>query len=67
MNEREIWAVLHGAVFGGLLVGVLEAASVSRLPAAYSDVSAFAVLLLVLFARPHGLFGARGGEVAREH
>ena len=48
------------AVAGGLLVGVLEAFSVSRLPAAYNDVTAFAVLLLVLFVRPHGLFGAPG-------
>ena len=55
------------AVLGGLLVGVLEAFSVSRLPAAYSDVTAFAVLLLVLFVRPHGLFGRPGGESVREH
>ena len=50
------------AVAGGLLVGVLEAFSVSQLPAAYNDVAAFAVLLLVLFVRPHGLFGRPGGE-----
>ncbi|MBI5383089.1 MAG: branched-chain amino acid ABC transporter permease [Verrucomicrobia bacterium] len=55
------------AVLGGLLVGVLEAFSVSRLPAAYNDVSAFAILLLVLFVRPHGLFGRPGGEAVREH
>jgi branched-chain amino acid transport system permease protein len=55
------------AVLGGLLVGVLEAVSVSRLPAAYNDVSAFAILLLVLFIRPHGLFGAPAGAHVREH
>ena len=55
------------AVLGGLLVGVLEAFSVSRLPAAYNDVTAFAVLLLVLFVRPHGLFGRPGGDAVREH
>jgi branched-chain amino acid transport system permease protein len=55
------------AVLGGLLVGVLEAASVSRLPAAYSDVVSFAILLLVLFIRPHGLLGSPGGESVREH
>ena len=54
------------AVAGGLLVGVLEAFAVSRLPAAYNDVAAFAVLLLVLFVRPHGLFGAPTGESVRE-
>jgi len=55
-----------GAVVGGLLVGVLEAAAVSRLPAAYNDVAAFGVLLLVLFLRPHGLFGAKAAEQVRE-
>jgi branched-chain amino acid transport system permease protein len=55
------------AVLGGLLVGVLEAFSVSQLPAAYNDVVAFGVLLLVLFVRPHGLFGRPGGESVREH
>ena len=55
------------AVVGGLLVGVLEAFSVSRLPAAFSDVTVFAVLLLVLFVRPHGLLGRPGGEAVREH
>ncbi len=55
------------AVVGGLLVGVLEAASVRYLPAAYNDVSAFAMLLLVVFVRPHGLFGAPAGAQVREH
>jgi branched-chain amino acid transport system permease protein len=55
------------AVLGGLAVGILEAFSVSRMPAAYNDVAAFAVLLLVLFVRPHGLFGRPGGESVREH
>ena len=55
------------AVAGGLLVGVLEAVSVSRLPAVYNDVAAFAILLLVLFVRPQGLFGAPSAETVREH
>jgi branched-chain amino acid transport system permease protein len=55
------------AVAGGLLVGVLEAASVSRLPAVYNDVAAFAILLLVLFVRPQGLFGAPAADAVREH
>jgi branched-chain amino acid transport system permease protein len=55
------------AVAGGLIVGVLESVSVSRLPAVYSDVAAFAILLLVLFVRPHGLFGAPSAESVREH
>jgi branched-chain amino acid transport system permease protein len=55
------------AVAGGLLVGVLEAVSVSRLPAVYNDVAAFAILLLVLFVRPHGLFGSPSADSVREH
>jgi branched-chain amino acid transport system permease protein len=55
------------AVAGGLLVGVIESASVSCLPAVYNDVAAFAILLLVLFVRPHGLFGSPGAETVREH
>lgn len=55
------------AVVGGLLVGLLEAVSVSRLPAAYNDVAAFSVLLLVLFVKPHGIFGAPSGHAVREH
>jgi branched-chain amino acid transport system permease protein len=55
------------AVAGGLLVGLIEALSVSILPVAYNDVAAFAVLLLVLFVRPHGLFGSPTGESVREH
>lgn len=47
------------AMAGGILVGLVEALSVSLLPAAYKDATAFAILLLVLFVRPHGLFGTR--------
>jgi len=54
------------AVAGGLLVGILEAFSVKFLPSAYNDVAAFSVLLLVLFLRPHGLFGSPSGEGVRE-
>lgn len=46
------------AVFAGLLLGILEAFSISVLPAAYKDAVAIAILLLVLFVRPSGLFGS---------
>lgn len=55
------------AVAGGLSVGVLEAFSVKFWPAAYNDVAAFAIILLALFVRPHGLFGRPGGQSVREH
>jgi branched-chain amino acid transport system permease protein len=49
------------AVGAGLLVGVLEAFSVSLLPAAYKDALSVTVLLAILFLRPSGLFGAAAG------
>src|SRR6266702_24505 len=48
------------AVGAGLLVGVLEAFSVSLLPAAYKETVSVTVLLAILFLRPSGLFGAGG-------
>ena len=55
-------------VAGGLLIGLAE--SFSRLLpsgfATYKDATAFAILLLVLFTRPHGLFGSRAAEFAME-
>ena len=47
------------AVTAGLLIGVLESASISVLPLAYKDVVALAVMLLILFLRPEGLFSGR--------
>lgn len=55
------------AVLGGLLVGLSESYSVMlKLPAAYKDVTAFVILIIVLIVRPHGLFGTRGPENVRE-
>jgi branched-chain amino acid transport system permease protein len=51
------------AVAAGLLVGVLEAFSISLLPSAYKDVISVALLLAILVLRPSGLFGSR--EAAR--
>jgi len=47
------------AVGAGLLLGILEAFSVSILPLAFKDAIAISILLLILFIRPHGLFGSR--------
>jgi branched-chain amino acid transport system permease protein len=54
------------AVAGGLTLGVVEASSVSLMPAAFKDVTAFAILLLALFLRPNGLFGKPSGATVRE-
>ncbi len=47
-----------GAVVAGILLGIIEAFSVSVLPLAYQDVIAITILLVILFVRPHGLFGS---------
>jgi branched-chain amino acid transport system permease protein len=47
------------AVLAGLLLGIIEAASISILPVAFKDVIAISVLLAILFFRPSGLFGSK--------
>lgn len=47
------------SVAAGLVLGVIEAFSVSLMPAAYKDAVSIAILLAILFVRPSGLFGAR--------
>jgi branched-chain amino acid transport system permease protein len=45
-----------GAVAAGLLLGVLESATVSQFAASYKEVVSIVVLLLILIFRPSGLF-----------
>ena len=54
------------AVAAGLILGLLETFSIVALPLAYTDAVSVAVLLLVLFARPGGLFGRRETGLLRE-
>ncbi|MGB6410989.1 MAG: hypothetical protein WBF16_07295, partial [Candidatus Deferrimicrobiaceae bacterium] len=46
------------SVGAGMLLGILESLSISVLPAAYKDVISVAILLVILFVRPSGLFGS---------
>ncbi len=55
------------AVAAGMVVGVLEALSISLLPAAYKDAVAIAILLAILFLRPSGLFGDREAARLKEY
>ena len=48
---------LPGAVVGGLALGLLEAFGSFYISSDFKDAIAFAVLLLILFARPPGLLG----------
>jgi branched-chain amino acid transport system permease protein len=45
------------AVAAALILAGLETASISVLPSAYKDAVAIALLLLILFVRPSGIFG----------
>jgi branched-chain amino acid transport system permease protein len=47
-----------GAVVAGLLLGIIEAFSVSVVPLAFQDAISIGILLVILFVRPHGLFGS---------
>ncbi len=51
------------AVAAGLLLGIIEAFSVSVVPLAFQDAIAITILLIILFIKPHGLFGS--SEAAR--
>jgi branched-chain amino acid transport system permease protein len=54
------------AVAAGLVLGLLEAFAISVLPLAYIDAVSIAVLLIVLFFRPSGLFGNREASALKE-
>ncbi len=46
------------AVGAGMILGVLESFSIWILPAAYKEVVSIAILLVILFVRPSGIFGS---------
>ena len=50
---------VRGAVLGGLIVGISEALAVQLVGANYRAAIAFLILIVVLLARPAGLFGVR--------
>ncbi len=52
-----------GAVAAGLLLGIIEAYSVAVVPLAFQDAVSITILLIILFVRPHGIFGS--GDAAR--
>jgi branched-chain amino acid transport system permease protein len=50
---------IPGAMLGGLLVGLTEAYAAGYLGGRWSDLTVFAILIIVLLVRPSGLLGAR--------
>ena len=55
-----------GAVIGGIMIGLLEAFSISILPLAYKDAIAIAILLIILIVRPGGLLGNKAAAELKE-
>lgn len=51
---------IPGAVWGGLIIGVVENLAGVYVSTQYKDAISFMILILVLILRPRGLFGERG-------
>lgn len=54
---------LGGAVFGGLLLGILETYAGAFFGAAFKEIIPFAILIAILLVRPQGLWGATHARV----
>jgi branched-chain amino acid transport system permease protein len=55
---------IPGAVIAGFALGVIEVFTVAQIGSSYRDVVSFAVLFLVLIARPRGLLGQAAAREA---
>ncbi len=49
-----------GAVFGGVVLGLLESIAIATVSSGYKDVIAMTILILIMILMPQGLFGRRG-------
>ena len=49
---------LPGAIVGGLVIGIAEQFAGLYLPPGLGEVSAFVILLAMLFVRPQGIFAS---------
>jgi branched-chain amino acid transport system permease protein len=50
---------IPGAMFGGLLLGVVESLTQGYLSTNFSDFYTFILLIAVMLLRPNGLFGKK--------
>ncbi len=50
---------LKGAVFCGLLLGIIESLTTGYFMGAWTDAVAMGIIMLTIMLRPNGLFGAK--------
>ncbi|MBI3091668.1 MAG: branched-chain amino acid ABC transporter permease [Candidatus Tectomicrobia bacterium] len=48
-----------GAMFGGLILGIIETLGATYISSAYKDVIAYGIVIVILLIRPTGIFAAR--------
>jgi branched-chain amino acid transport system permease protein len=53
---------IHGAMLGGMILGIVESLGAGYLSPQWKDVIAYALLALILIVRPTGLLGERVAE-----
>lgn len=53
---------IPGAMFGGVLLGLIESLGASYISSEYKDAYAFLILIAILLLKPEGLFGRAGEE-----
>jgi branched-chain amino acid transport system permease protein len=53
---------IHGAILGGLFVGLTEVFGATYISSAYKDAFVFLAMLVFLTLRPEGIFGERVGQ-----
>ena len=51
--------ILPGAVLGGFVIGIVETLVAGYISSGYRDAIAFAILIVVLIVRPHGILGKK--------
>jgi branched-chain amino acid transport system permease protein len=51
-----------GAVFGGVILGLVESLAIVAVSSGYKDVIAMAILILIMILMPQGLLGRRGRQ-----
>ena len=50
---------IHGAVLGGIIIGVIESVFAQFMASTWTEGVIYAIFILILFIKPSGLFGAR--------